>query len=1252
MTTDNPPLQIDYPAELPIISHRDEIIAAICANQVVIIAGDTGSGKSTQLPKMCLDAGRGRDKRIGCTQPRRIAATSVSARVSDELGPGAKGLVGYKIRFQDKTSKSTRVKFMTDGILLAETRKDPRLNGYDTIIVDEAHERSLNIDFLLGILRRLLQQRKDLKVIITSATIDTEKFSRAFDNAPVIEVSGRGYPVEVRYVEPETVEADEAGYIDHTVAAVLDIVKHEKPGDMLVFMPTERDIREVVDILGHEIGHGKMKTPATVLPLFGRLSGRDQNRIFRPVPGRKIVVATNVAETSLTVPGIRYVVDTGLARMAMYNVRARTNKLPVAPISRASADQRKGRCGRVGPGICVRLYAEADYLNREEFSLPEILRSNLAEVILRMVFLNLGDPKDFPFVDPPAPRIINDGFNQLFELGAISRDPKKPDRVRLTAVGRTMARLPLDPSVSRMIIEARNWNCLSEVCVIAAALSIADPRVRPADKENEADAVHAKFVNPASDFLSYLKIWKECNKQKSRSQLGKFCKKYYLSFQRIREWRDIHEQITMIMKDEKGFHFNTDKPSYEALHRSILAGNLRNIALKKSKNIYQGASGKEVMIFPGSSLFNKGGKWVMAAELVETSRLFARCVADIKPEWLPELAGDLLRYSYAEPHWEKKRGQVVAYRNLTLFGLLVESRKKVNYGPVDHEESRRIFIQSALVEGDLTGSYKFLEHNRKLIAGLEEMEDRIRQRDILVDDFTLYNFYHSRLPSIVRDQASLNRQLKKNRGDKFLWMQEDDVIHKQPEKQEFDEFPEQLEVDGCTFDLSYKFEPGTEEDGVSVIIPVHLAPHLRPAVFEWLVPGLLKEKIVYLLKGLPKTLRKQLIPIPRTAEKIFSDLKNDGKSLYLDLQKIIYDSYGLRIGKKDWPVDTMPDHLKVRYCLVDEKGRPIKQTRDFREIRTLEQTKPVISENRLARLKDQYEKEDISPRDLCDLPERIPITTDKGELSGYAFPALVEEEGCKVSIRLVTDHRQRENLTATGLLALYGNFFNRFKGIHKDCALSHKQWALYEGLATQKDFNARLYDFIVAEIFEIRKAQVPDLQFFEQKVKAVKEKGIYARAAELRDLVISVLQERRATADVISRFEKMAGGQKNVAERYLAYRTHLHQLMPRDFLQRYTAKDLKNITRYLKALQIRVERAYADPNRDAVRAAQLKKHEQRLEAIRQKDIYAADCEQVLADYREMVEEYRISLFAQELKTAYPVSEKRLEKKWREVEAVC
>ncbi|MBU0480691.1 MAG: ATP-dependent RNA helicase HrpA [Proteobacteria bacterium] len=1239
--------QINYPRDLPVAAAREEIVAAIRENQVVILAGDTGSGKSTQLPKMCLEAGRGAEKMIGCTQPRRLAATSVSARVTEELGEEGRELVGCKIRFADRTGSATRIKFMTDGILLAEARRDRELLAYDTIIIDEAHERSLNIDFLLGILRRLVDRRPDLKIIVTSATIDTAKFAAAFSGAPVIQVAGRTFPVETIYLPPEK-DDEEGGHVGQAVEAVLDLHKRDLSGDILVFMPTENDVRESVDLLRKALAHDPgVKREAVVLPLFGRLSGKDQNRIFHPVRGRKIVVATNVAETSITVPGIRYVVDSGLARISIYNARARTRKLPVRPISRASSDQRRGRCGRTGPGICVRLYSEEDYLNRDEFTRPEIQRSDLAEVVLRMLSLHLGDPGTFPFIDPPSPQAIRDGFSLLFELGAIRMKGGDRRTAQLTARGKMMARLPLDPRISRMILEAKERNCLREISIIASALSIPDPRVRPAEHEKEADAAHEKFSKSGSDFLSFLAIWDECGRLPSLGRLSRFCRQNYLSYQRLREWRDIHGQIVSILQREKGFPLNSGEAPLDAVHQAIMSGSLRNIGFIKSKNIYQGGHDSEVMIFPGSSLFNKGGKWIMAAEFVETSRLFARCVANIRPEWIEPMARHLCRYSWSEPHWEKKRGQVVAFENVTLFGLIIEARRKVNYGAVKPEESRQIFIQEALVAGELGGDFPFLSHNKGLAEKLIEMEDRVRERDIMADDWTLFSFYEERIPAEVWDRNTLKRLLKKVGDDAFLMMREEDILKNEPGDEKLAAFPDEIEMGGFSLKLSYRFEPGAEDDGISVHVPVELVEHIEPGQMEWLVPGMLEEKLVFLLKALPKSLRRPLVPVPDTAGKLVAALPFGRGHFFGVLRDHIRALYQIDIERHNWQVDALPDHLRPRYCLQDTTGRVIRASRDFADIATAPSAKVIgESSETVEKIRGRYEREGVCEWDFEGLPERIAVKDNHGRLQGFLWPALEENSQGGVNVRLCSSRTESRALTRRGLLALYRPLFNNFKGVKKEFAVSQENWALFEGLPGRVEFNESLRWFILEEVFSTREGRIPGRDEFEERAAAVRGEGIFRLGRRLLDQVVALLKERRAVLDLIVRFHGITvKGRKEVSA---DFHDHLAKAVPDNFLDIFDGARMKAAIRSLKALQIRIEREHADPARDRVRSGKVKIHDERLAVAISRQVFSPEYDRQLEEFRQMVDEYRISVFAQELKTAFPVSEKRLEEKWREL----
>ncbi len=1263
--------EINYPEELPIVAHRDEIIEAVTHHNVVIISGDTGSGKTTQLPKMCLEAGRGQNKMIGCTQPRRIAAITVAERVAQELGNEYGFLVGHKIRFQDKTTRNTKIKFMTDGILLAETRSDHGLHAYDTLIIDEAHERSLNIDFLLGYAKQLLARRKNLKVIITSATIDTEKFAAHFNRAPIIEVSGRTYPVDVRYrpAEEKTDNRENNSYIDLAVQEVVNLHRKRESGDILIFMPTERDINETIELLNQELNSpaprkhkGAQAQNICILPLFGRLRAADQGRVFRHAKGRKIIVATNIAETSVTVPGIRFVIDTGLARISTYNIRARTTSMPVTAVSQASCEQRKGRCGRIGPGTCIRLYSQEDFLRRPEFTLPEIKRSNLAEVILRMIDLRLGDPASFPFIDPPAARAIRDGYDLLQELGALDVATKEP---RLTAKGRIMAKLPLDPRISGMIIEAREQNCLQEIVVIASALAIQDPRIRPAEAEGEADMAQADFKVHPSDFLSYLKIWEEFNsvpfkgqekdKKKSRSQMRKFCRSHFLAYQRLREWQDIYEQVSTVLREEKGFTLNRTPASYDNIHYAILSGFLRNICYRKEKNIYLGAQGKELMLFPGSVLFNRGGQWVMAAELVETARLYARTAANIKVEWLEPLAGSLCRSTFSNPRWEKKSGQVVADEKVTLFGLVIVASRKKNYARISEaarQEARDIFIHSALIRGELMGRYPFLENNQNLIARFEKIEDRLRQRNVLADDFVLYTFYDTRLDPAVHDRASLNRFLKNLHNDRSLFMTEKDILIQTPASHQLSDFPEQMSLTGgILLKLGYSFDPGNDTDGVTVTLPLDLLDHVTPEVFEWLVPGLLREKVMFLLKGLPKNIRRKLIPIQQTAEKLTGELNIYNGSLYKRLEELIYKHFRLKIARNQWPVEQLPRHLRMRYLLRDSSGKTLMSSRSFSDLQ-VDRVSAQESEP-LEKLRRQWERTGITTWDFADLPDKIPLQNARNKLLGFVYPSLRLENEGTISIRLYSDVAESRRISREGLIALYSRQFpKQFKLLKKECFLPSSLWALYEGFASRDKLNEDLYQFVMETIFACKDRAWPPKEEFFQLVDTIKAEGLFNRARQLINLVLNLLQERRETLDHINRIKPLLRTRSRPAINLDSFRHELSEIVPVDFLRQFDADRLSSAIRYLKALQIRFERAKVAPEKDKMKAEQLALHVDRLNRLTPGRDPSPACLELLQEYRSMLEEYKISLFAQEMKTLFPVSPKRLDKKWQEILSGC
>ena len=913
-----------YPPDLPIVSCKEEISALVKNSQVTVISGDTGSGKTTQLPKICLEALAPLANLVGCTQPRRVAATTVAERVGQELGNN-RDMVGSKIRFRDRTTPATRIKFMTDGVLLAETKQDPLLENYDVIIVDEAHERSLNIDFLLGYLKNLITRRSDLKLVVTSATIDTELFSAHFGGAPVYEIEGRNFPVEIIYREDDDEDRD-LSFVDACIDTVSMIAQSYPPGDILVFMPTEKDIRASVEILA-----GRLQD-RTVLPMFGRLQFSDQQKIFSPSSGYKVVVATNVAETSVTVPGIRYVVDTGLARISSYDPKSRTTGLPVARVSQASCNQRAGRCGRVGPGTCFRLYTEADYLSRPEYAIPEIKRANLAEVLLQMSSLKLGNPADFPFIEPPSPAAVRDGYRMLEELGAITR------KRTLTADGRLMARLPIDPTISRVIIQASRNSCLAEITIIASALAIQDPRVRPSDQETQADEAHRRFSHAQSDFMALLSIWKAFhgqNKPFSWSRLKRFSADNFLSFQRMREWLDLHDQLLRILKGHKSFAINRETGSFEQIHRSLLSGFFRLAARRKKGTIYTTDQGKEIMVFPGSHQFSKSGEWLFSASAVETGKLYAMTVATVEPEWIEDAAGSFCSYSWTNVRWQKKTGRVVADETVALRSLVLCSGRTVNYPQRSSKnipEARAVFIQKALVECGLDGSVPFLQHNLGIIQKWQAAEDKLRKRDIVVHDESIYAFYDKKLPAGVYDRTTLIRYLKKS-GGADLFMTKEQLLLRQPAESELLDFPALFDVGFDQVKLSYHFQPGDERDGVTALIPLSMLSALQPERFEWLVPGLLHEKTTFLLKGLPKRLRKQVIPISTTVDRILDGLILCRGSYYRGVSSALFKMFKLSVRRDDWP-QQLPPHLQMKFAVLDHEGVELFSGRDLAQLKS------------------------------------------------------------------------------------------------------------------------------------------------------------------------------------------------------------------------------------------------------------------------------------------------------------------------------
>jgi len=1250
--------RVSYPGALPIAARRADIIEAIRENPVVIVTGETGSGKTTQIPKMCLEAGRGLDGRIGCTQPRRVAAVTVSQRIAEEMGEDLGRTVGYKIRFEDRTTPEGFIKIMTDGILLMEAQADPFLNEYDTIIVDEAHERSLNIDFVLGILKNLLRRRKDLKVVITSATIDTEKFSAAFGGAPIVEVSGRLYPVEIRY-EPPGEDPEEITHVEAAVRVVDGILDEGERGDILVFMPTEQDIRETCDLL-----EGRDRRDVRILPMYARLPSQEQRRVFVPIRERKVVVATNVAETSITIPGIRFVVDTGLARIAYYNPRTRTSGLPVRPVSRSSADQRAGRCGRVENGVCIRLFSREDYESRALYTPPEILRSNLAEVILRMLALRIDNPAAFPFVDPPAPKSIRGGYDILEELGAIelAENGNGASLWRLTERGRRMARLPLDPRISRMILEAEKEGCLAEVLVIAAALSTQDPRERPAGKEKDADAAQALFVSPASDFLTLLTLWGRFHENapgaKAAGRLRRFCRDHFLSFRRMKEWRDVHGQLREIVEEEAPAH--GEKPRarlpggdpqawYGRIHRSVLSGYLSNVAVKKEKNTYGATGGRQVVIFPGSGLYNRGGDWIVAAEIVETKQLFARTAANIDRDWIEALGGRLCRSTYLNPRWDRRRGEVTATERVSLYGLVIVEERRVSYGRIDPAEATQVFIREALVPGEIDRPPAFLAHNRDLIERVRDMENRLRRRTLLATDDVLAAFYEERLRDVF-DVRTLQKLIRERGGDSFLRMTEEDVLRQAPDPEELALFPDALPAGRLALPLSYRFSPGDAADGVTVKLPASALTGLKPEALERAVPGLLRERVTALVKSLPRDIRRHLVPIPQSAETILEDIGKTQGSLPAVLSECLKRRFRLDVPPSAWDLEGLPDHLKLRFAVVDAKGKELRSTRD---IESLRKDRLQEEESRaFGRARAAWERTGISHWEAPGLPEEIPeeIPLDpRNVLEGVAYPALVASGGA-VDLRLLRNRREAEESHRAGIRALLALRFKKdLDTMRRYLTLrgEMKVWSVYFGGA--KALEDSLYKGLVRRLLE---KEIRTRRAFEDYARTLGQELLKAPRM-LLDEVEPVLRAYHETRQALAGLEAANLSNRTVLGFLGQMRSELERLLPVSFLERYDRERLPQLARYLKALQVRAERGAVHLDRDRARAAEIRPYEEKLdELLKALATWGSpDKAKAVDEYRWMVEEYRVSLFAQGIKTPYPVSPKRLQGKVEEIEAM-
>ncbi|MCW3150094.1 ATP-dependent RNA helicase HrpA [Stutzerimonas stutzeri] len=1317
-----------YDDSLPIAAKRDEIKAALEKHQVLVIAGETGSGKTTQLPKICLEIGRGVHGLIGHTQPRRLAARSVATRVAEEIGTPLGELVGYQVRFEDQSKDSSLIKLMTDGILLAETQHDRFLERYDTIIVDEAHERSLNIDFLLGFLKTLLPRRPDLKVIITSATIDLERFSKHFNDAPIIEVSGRTYPVETWY-RPLAAETDEDGNrieddltVDQGILAALDeIAAHEKsigkrPGDVLVFLPGEREIRDAAEVLR------KANLRLTeVLPLYARLTPAEQQKIFKPAAGRKIVLATNVAETSLTVPGIRYVIDSGTARISRYSYRAKVQRLPIEAVSQASANQRKGRCGRVEPGICIRLYSEEDFLGRPEFTDPEILRTNLAAVILQMLHLRLGDIQDFPFIEPPDGKAISDGFNLLQELSAVNRENQ------LTPLGRQLARLPIDPRLGRMLLEAAVQGSLAEVLIVASALSVQDVRERPADRQQAADQAHAQWKDPDSDFAALINLWRgfeEKRQELGANALRSWCRKNFLNYLRLREWRDAHRQLLLIVRELKlgagravdgSGHPPYEKPgarpdrrvdngkalstgnaaksvdghlvedgaassarpaeagsqpaptkdtkvnvilrqqheaseaaqkakSYAAVHKAILAGLLSQIGNKTEEGDFLGARQRRFWVHPSSVIGRKKPNWLMAAELVETTKLFARMVAKIEPDWIEPLAGHLIKKNHFEPHWEKKRGQVVAYEQVTLYGMIIVGRRPVHYGPIDPPAARELFIREGLVRGEMHSRARALSANRELLERLDELEAKARRRDILADEETLYDYYAARLPADIYQTASFENWYKREsaKNPQLLIMREEDVLAREASEVTAAQYPDHLRIGELQLPLEYHFEPNHPRDGVTLRVPAPLLPQLRSERIDWLVPGLLEAKAVALVRNLPKALRKNFVPVPDFVGAALAKIVFAEGALPEALGRELLRMTGARVPEEAWAEAAagLENHLKMNIEVVDARGKFLGEGRDLAELTA---RFAEASQAALAPPQQKAEQKPVEAKGFAQVAEKA--QAKMAGLSMTVYPALVEEGGVVKEGRFPTQaeaewqHRRALQRLLLQQLAEPAKYLrNKLPGL-TELSLLYRDMGKVDALV--EDILLASLDSCILD----GEAQLPRDGAALASLAERKRGDWTAHAERLARLTLEILKHWHG-------LQKRFKGRIDLAQAVALndIKAQLANLVYPGFVRETPAEWLKEYPRYLKAIEQRFEKIGAQLQRDRVWSGELAGCWEQYQARLKKHLQEGKRDPELALYRWMLEEYRVSLWAQQLGTKMAVSDKRLNKQWSQTQA--
>lgn len=1223
--------KIEYPALLPVSQKRDDIAQAIAHHQVVIVAGETGSGKTTQLPKICAELGRGKYGLIGHTQPRRLAARSVANRIAEEMETELGGFVGYKVRFTDQISDQTQIKLMTDGILLAEIQNDRFLNQYDTIIIDEAHERSLNIDFILGYLKQLLPRRPDLKVIITSATIDPERFSKHFSNAPIIEVSGRTYPVEVRY-RPLAGDDDSESDRDQLegIFQAVDELCDEGLGDILIFMNGEREIRDTADALSK-----RNLRDTEIVPLYARLSAGEQNKIFQPHAGRRIVLATNVAETSLTVPGIKYVIDPGTARISRYSYRTKVQRLPIEPISQASANQRKGRCGRTEEGICIRLYSEEDFLSRPEFTDPEILRTNLASVILQMTALGLGDIEAFPFVEAPDKRNIQDGVRLLEELGAINdqiKDPKK----RLTESGKQLARLPIDPRLARMVLEASKLGCLKEVMIIASALSIQDPRERPSDKQQASDEKHRRFNHEDSDFLTLVNLWHYIGQQQkalTSNQFRRQCKLDYLNYLRVREWQDVYTQLHQSTR-EMGFKLNDEPGSYHAVHSAILVGLLSHIGMKdQEKSEYHGARNARFNIFPASGLFKKQPKWVMSAELVETSKLWARVVAKIEPDWIEPLAKHLIKRSYSEPHWSKKNAAVMAYEKVMLYGIPIVPKRLVNYGTIDPVLSREIFLRSALVEGDWETKHAFFKQNRALLAEVEELEHKSRRRDILVDDEELFQFYDQRVGTEVVSGRHFDAWWKTaSRKTPDLLSFEKEMLFKGDASHITDlDYPNFWHQGNLKLKLSYQFEPGENSDGVTVHIPLPILNQVEPHGFDWQIPGLRHELVVSLIKSLPKTLRKNFVPAPNYADAFLARVTPFEMPLLDAMEKELRRMTGVTVLREDWKLDQLPAHLKITYRAVDHRNRKLNESCDLHELK--ESLKEKVQETLSQVADDDIEQRDLHTWSFGELPKVY--QQKRGGFEVRAYPALVDKKD-SVEIKLFeTEQEQLSAMRAGQRRLILLNVPSPIKYLHANLPNKSKLGLYFNPYGKVLDLIDDCIACGVDRLIEEHGGMVWEPQAFEVLKEHVR--------AELGDTVVEIAKQVETILTTAYNINKRLKGKVDFTMAFALsdVKAQIEGLIFSGFATECGWKRLPDILRYMRAIERRMEKLPVDPNKDRLHMLKIESVANKYKELLNKIPKGMAIPDNVREIRWMLEELRVSYFAQQLGTPYPVSDKRI-----------